>query len=180
MDECRGPEICIHCEELRERIMVLEQMLGARDGVPEQFGFKGNPQKVLGMLLRREFCSKESMMTVLYGDQVLPPDDGVLAVMVCRLRKRLSPIGVEIETVWGQGWRMTAKSKRIFRNYMRLTDAEQGGSAPAGERARDILAGNQIQRKNGADRSEAGSQGIENGPERGSGVACEVGGANRS
>lgn len=62
---------------------------------------------ILDLLARREMVSTASMITALYatlpGD--LPDDpDGVIKVLICRLRKKLAGDGIEIKTVQHRRW----------------------------------------------------------------------------
>lgn len=52
--------------------------------------------------------TKDQLMEELYwrrssGEEVEPK---ILDVYVCKLRKRLEPLGIRIETVWGSGYRI--------------------------------------------------------------------------
>lgn len=55
---------------------------------------------------RGRLARKESLLDWLF--QLKPecdwPEDKIADVLVCKLRKALEPIGLEIETVWGVGW----------------------------------------------------------------------------
>lgn len=51
--------------------------------------------------------SKEALMAGLYWSSDRDPDIKILDVMVCKLRRKLKPLGVEIQTVHSRGYRMT-------------------------------------------------------------------------
>lgn len=80
----------------------------------------------VAMLTRQEFAlieilvaakghvrSRERLLDVLYSLQPDdPPEIKIIDVFVCKLRKKLTPLGVEILTVWGQGYRLVPKAER--------------------------------------------------------------------
>jgi two-component system cell cycle response regulator CtrA len=74
---------------------------------------------LLGLLMRRQRATKEQMMTVLYADR---PDDEpgskILEVMICKMRKKLSPHGVEICTIRGAGYKLTPTSREKIKALM--------------------------------------------------------------
>ena len=55
---------------------------------------------------RSKNVSRESLMWHLYQFRDTEPGSKILDVLVCHMRKRLRPIGVEIETIWGFGYRL--------------------------------------------------------------------------
>jgi two-component system cell cycle response regulator CtrA len=100
-------------EDLRARIVRLEESMGARIEAPLEFRFTGQETKVFGILLKRELVTKVQALDALYGH--LPEQDEaeikIVDVFICRMRKKLEPFDIKIETVWGQGYRMPAASK---------------------------------------------------------------------
>jgi two-component system cell cycle response regulator CtrA len=101
-------------DELRERVRVLEEMVGIRIEVPLVFGLTTHEAMLFGLLLKRDLVSKEMAMVGLYGDRPnLDPEIKIVDVYVCKARKKLRGFGVEIETVWGRGYRLSAECKAI-------------------------------------------------------------------
>jgi two-component system cell cycle response regulator CtrA len=102
-------------ETLRERVRQLELALYAGAQVPLDWGLTQQESIVVGALLRTEMATKERLMTALYGGRI---DEGaevkVIDVFVCKVRKKLRAFGLEIETVWGQGYRMSAAARAEF------------------------------------------------------------------
>lgn len=51
--------------------------------------------------------SREALMQAMHG---LNPDDEpemkLIDVMICKLRKKMKPLGIDIATAWGRGWRL--------------------------------------------------------------------------
>ena len=50
--------------------------------------------------------TKEQLLADVYWADHDEPEIKILDVYVCKLRKKLQPLGVTIETVWGQGYRL--------------------------------------------------------------------------
>ena len=99
---------------LRERIKQLEALLGRRDEVPLCLPLTRQEACLFGLMRKREVLTKEMAMSALYNHR--PDSDGVDAkiidVFVCKMRKKLKPLGIEIETLWGRGYRITGPSKQ--------------------------------------------------------------------
>lgn len=50
--------------------------------------------------------SRQQLLQDLYWDRPEEPDIKIVDVFVCGLRKKLTPLGLTIQTVWGQGYRL--------------------------------------------------------------------------
>lgn len=98
---------------LREKVRSLEETLGLRLEVPLVLQLTGQEAKMFGILFKREIVTKEMAMDVLYGHrpESLEPEINIIDVFVCKMRKKLKPFDLSIETVWGRGYRMPPKSK---------------------------------------------------------------------
>lgn len=98
--------------ELRERVALLEAELGMGIDAPLCLDLTGQETRLFGHLLKRDFVTRGSAMQALYGCR---PDTEVEAktidVFVCKMRRKLKPFGIGIETQWGQGWFMTPQAK---------------------------------------------------------------------
>ncbi len=106
-------------DELRERIRVHEEIVGIRIEVPLVFGLTSHEAMLFGLLLKRDLVTKEMAMLGLYGDRPnLDPEIKIVDVYICKARKKLKRFGVEIETVWGRGFRLTAESKAIAQGLL--------------------------------------------------------------
>jgi two-component system cell cycle response regulator CtrA len=50
-------------------------------------------------------------MTALFGDRIDdPPDIKMVDLWVCKMRQKLKPFGITIDTVWSSGHKMPEKS----------------------------------------------------------------------
>jgi two-component system, cell cycle response regulator CtrA len=102
-------------ERLRERVRLLEEMIGIRIEVPLIFGLSGSEARMFGILFKREMVTKAQAMDVLYSDRAdtFEPEIKIVDVFVCKMRKKLARFDIIVETVWGRGYRMPAGSKAL-------------------------------------------------------------------
>lgn len=54
--------------------------------------------------------SKASLMAALYPLEADEAEIKIIDVFVCKLRKKLAPLGVEIGTAWGRGYRLATRA----------------------------------------------------------------------
>lgn len=92
--------------ELRERVRLLEAALVGEWAPPTEWHLTRSESQVFRFLMRRERASRQAICTALFA---LRPDkdqpcDKIVDVHICRLRRKLDPFGVKIETIWGQGF----------------------------------------------------------------------------
>ena len=62
--------------------------------------------------------SKEQLLAAAYSDRYATGDEPeirIVDVFICKLRKKLKPFGIEVETVWGQGYHLPPESKAAIR-----------------------------------------------------------------
>lgn len=98
-------------DRLRARIEILEQSFGMDFLPPIEWGLTAHESKVLGVLMKREAVTKEGIMAALYDGRD-DPEIKIVDVFVCKLRRKLKPFGVEVATLWGRGYQMSAENKR--------------------------------------------------------------------
>ena len=91
-------------EELHEQLRQMRQVLTPPFIAPYEWHLTKYETKVLSSLLSAKFISKERLFVSLYSDYNDPPTDNNLRVLVSKLRKKLSPFGVVIKFIWGQGY----------------------------------------------------------------------------
>lgn len=100
---------------LRLRVEELEGIL-LRQEVPFCIGLTRKQAQVLSLLLARPMVSRSDLMTALYslsaGD---PPADRIIDVFIVRVRRALARHGIEVRTLWGQGWFLTNEDKAKVR-----------------------------------------------------------------
>lgn len=58
---------------------------------------------------RGGLVSRERLLSNLYLVEADEADIKIIDVFVCKIRKKLRPLGVEISTAWGRGYRLVRK-----------------------------------------------------------------------
>ena len=98
---------------LQERVFWLEEAMGATYETPIWLGLTGHEARILGILLKREVATKEMLLTALYSGRPdgEEPQIKIIDVFICKARKKLKAFGIEIETIWGRGYRLTPEMK---------------------------------------------------------------------
>jgi two-component system cell cycle response regulator CtrA len=109
---------------LREKVAALEEIIGLKINVPLIFGLTAHEAKLFGVLLKRELVSKDTAMTALYGlrADVEEVEIKIIDVFICKIRKKLESFGITIETVWGQGYRLSAQARDKANSYLEKAD----------------------------------------------------------
>ena len=129
-------------KHLEDRIAVLEEELDiARETIRqlrESGGFlmvaplclrlAPSEAAIFGALMKKEGVTKTGLMTALYADPGSDetPDEKIIDVFVCKLRKKVAPFGIAINTYWGNGYGMPPESKAVVRQLL----AGEGIDAP--------------------------------------------------
>jgi DNA-binding response OmpR family regulator len=91
-------------ELLRDRVAQLEDAMGLGFMPPPEWGLTRSERLLLGVLMAREIATKNAVMAGLYGMDVRdPPFEKIVDVLISKLRKKLVPHGITIETRWGEG-----------------------------------------------------------------------------
>lgn len=110
-------------ERLAERVAQLEAALGLGFLAPLGWRLTRDQHRIFGVLMAREMATKDAIMAALYRDTGRDEAEiKIVDVQVCKLRPKLKPFGIEIETVWGQGYRISPAGKARVRQLM---DAER-------------------------------------------------------
>lgn len=55
-------------------------------------------------------ATKSAIYHALYGDMDEPREPKIVDVFVCKVRKKLRTVGVEIDTIWGTGYTMSPEN----------------------------------------------------------------------
>jgi len=104
-------------EILRSRIRELEAQLNKVDVVPMSFGLTAHEAKVFITLFNSGICSKEFLLNSVYEGAYDQPQLKIIDVFICKMRKKMKAFGVEIQTVWGRGYRMTPEMKEAATKF---------------------------------------------------------------
>lgn len=95
-------------DELRERVRQLgEQLASTKFAFPRDLGLTPTQILILRHLLTRDVITRNSAMLLLYSDRAHDePGLNNVDVHISRIRRKLRPAGIQIENVWGRGWRV--------------------------------------------------------------------------
>ncbi|KRR25939.1 winged helix-turn-helix domain-containing protein [Bradyrhizobium retamae] len=105
-------------DELRARCRALEEVLGFTFEAPPQFGFTRNETVIFGLLLKQKLVMRTSMMDALYLHKQDEAQIKIVDVWVCKMRRKLRPYGIAIQTQWGQGYFLPPASKAIAQGLL--------------------------------------------------------------
>lgn len=99
-------------ERLREQIARLEAAMGLGFIAPLEWNLTQAEARVMGALTTRDLLTKDAAMAVLYRDFGREePEIKIVDVFICKIRKKVAPFGIRIETMWGQGYYLTAEHR---------------------------------------------------------------------
>ena len=74
--------------------------------------------------MKNRFASKESLMMAIYRDhQQDEAEIKIVDVWVCKMRRKLTPFGIAVQTQWGQGYFLSAEHKAIARTMLEQANA---------------------------------------------------------
>lgn len=125
----------IRIRRLQDRIEQYEEVLGIGKSTTERlreiFGLEPERAVMLGLIYKREFVTRDGCYTVMYEGRPECdwPEEKVLDVHLCMVRKRLKPYGIKIVTRFGAGWFMPAESKAIVRAKLEASQVEMAAIA---------------------------------------------------
>lgn len=101
-------------DQLAERVRQLEDELMPPLCLPIEWALTSTEARLFAHLTTREIATKQSLMVALYSDRYdANVDPKIVDVFICKIRKKLSPFGIRIETIWAQGYRLHDRQKFI-------------------------------------------------------------------
>jgi two-component system cell cycle response regulator CtrA len=97
--------------QLKSRIADLERLLGLHWNPPRVLGLTKKEACVFGLIVKRPgLCTYPVLYDALYSMRDDPPGDDLVRVYCCKVRAKLRPHGIEIGTMWGQGYFITPEN----------------------------------------------------------------------
>lgn len=98
---------------LRETIDMLKLSLADPTKVPACLGLTPTEATVFACLATRpDLATKDQIMTALYAERPGEvPETKITDVFISKVRRKVEPFGIVIETVWGMGWRLPSASR---------------------------------------------------------------------
>lgn len=113
---------------LRERIAELEGKFTTANvrSIQMLVGATRSEASLLGIMLERDTAETNTILRLLYPDRSEDelPDPKIVDVVVCKTRKKVSDLGIEIKTIWGTGYSMPPESKARLRGLIGAKQAE--------------------------------------------------------
>ncbi len=117
---CRAQALRV--EELEETVRQLREIVYGKNWEPpiELDLTAAQSAIVCAFVARERVCSISFLIEVTRG---LPncredyPEDECIRTQISHLRKKLTPFGLEIQTVWARGYRLTPESRSKLLNW---------------------------------------------------------------
>lgn len=94
-------------------------VLNAGPIIPIALGLTPGEENMLMALMQSGGAvkSKEQLLAAAYADRYGlgdEPEIKIVDVFVCKLRKKLAPHGIHVETVWGRGYLLPQESRAVI------------------------------------------------------------------
>jgi len=108
-------------DQLREENRQLRRQLLPKDWEPPlELSLTPKERVILATLFKSPgTVSKESLMDTLY--QFAHPEEvaqiKIVDVFVCKIRKKIAPYEMVIDTIWGEGYALTPASRDVLLNW---------------------------------------------------------------
>lgn len=99
---------------LEDQIFLLKECVGTNQLFPPDWRLTALMQRLLAFLLNSVAPTRQQCLSALYWDRPNDePELKILDVFICKLRARLKAVDetLVIETIWGQGWRLSPAVK---------------------------------------------------------------------
>lgn len=110
--------------QLRERIRELECLLGQEWRAPRVLRLTPTENDVLGAIIAKSPIRRKALYNLVYGDNPDPPLLPIVQVYISKLRAKLRPHLIWIETIHGMGYQITPE------NVDRLNALYEPGERP--------------------------------------------------
>lgn len=128
---------------LRARVDQLERAFGLRFDVPLCLGLSKTEAKIIGILMKRDYATREACVAAIWSSRNIHVDKNVINVHVCNARSKLVAFGIEIETIWGSGYRLSSAGKTKLSELLEMEITAAGARLQIPER---IAAGSETAR----------------------------------
>ncbi|OCC05155.1 hypothetical protein BA190_09580 [Labrys sp. WJW] len=102
-------------DRLKAEVDYLKSALVPPGWLPARFRLTALEERLFKALLSREQATKEQLLTAAYShvfsaDEI--PHVKIIDVLICKVRRKLTPFGVEINTIWGKGYSIPADMRQ--------------------------------------------------------------------
>lgn len=104
-------QVAGHHDRIQTLTLRIEALTGDRDKVVNTLNLTKNEFNMLYFMLVRSprICSKETLFDARHGSRFVLHDHAdpkIVDVLIVRIRKALSLLGIEVENQWGVGYRI--------------------------------------------------------------------------
>lgn len=83
-----------------------------RERIARRLHLTPNESRIMELICRRELASKVGLMAALYDHRSDGgPHDKIIDIFVCKIRRKIKPLGIEIKTRRGQGYFLDGAGK---------------------------------------------------------------------
>ncbi|MBE7198377.1 MAG: helix-turn-helix domain-containing protein [Parafilimonas terrae] len=105
-------------DTLLEQVRQLEEALAPKAILPRTWRLTATEERLLRALraVGPNVLHHERAMLALYGMLDEAPQQKILDVLICKIRRKLmeAQAQIRIETIWGRGWRLSPESCARF------------------------------------------------------------------
>jgi two-component system cell cycle response regulator CtrA len=104
--------------ELEETIRKLREPVLSIQMLPAKWGLTPRERDILAALYmsRRDYTERVVLMEAMYGDDTGDVQEQIITVWIAKIRKKIKPFGMSIESKYGIGYRLTDETKQIIRD----------------------------------------------------------------
>lgn len=102
-------QLLAYCYQLEAQLEADNELRnsGATARYQVQFALTQKEAALLAILADGRLYTKEYILGALYLHDEDAPELKIVDVFICKIRKKLAPYGVAIETLWGSGYRVS-------------------------------------------------------------------------
>ena len=109
-------------DALREENARLKKEMGIASTLPVFFNdLTGKEGIMLSVLMANKAPRRTTFMAAIYGNKIHDDevaDIKIIDVFMCKLRKKIQKYGVEIKTVWGEGYYISPEHKEVLKQLI--------------------------------------------------------------
>lgn len=129
--------------EIDEQVRVASSVPDELEWIPLSWGLTRTEAKILNLMAQRPLTTRDAIWTVLYGADPDggPASDKIIDVLILKIRRKIEPLGYQIETQWGHGYRLSPASFAMLSDMRKgaTTDLSAPGTAFADGTTRPIV-----------------------------------------